>query len=77
MFEDCGNLPLCDSSLILNEEDDKIPYISNEIGLGASLLLITLKAFATLFFILSIVNIPTMVLFAFGNKGQLKSLDAQ
>jgi hypothetical protein len=50
------------------DKNEKIPYISNEIGLGASLLLVTLKAFSALFFILTLVNIPTMVLYAFGNK---------
>jgi hypothetical protein len=50
------------------DKNKKIPYISNELGLGASLLLITLKAFSALFFVLTIVNIPTMVLYAFGNK---------
>ena len=46
----------------------KIPKVLKDIGLGASLYLLTLKAFCVLFFIMSILNIPVFMIFNSGNE---------
>ena len=49
-------------------ESRDIPKILKDIGLGASLFLLTLKAFAWFFFILSIINLPLFLLYTSGNE---------
>ena len=39
----------------------KITYMAKEIGLGTSLFLITIKELVKLFFVLSLINIPTLL----------------
>ena len=51
----------------------KTPKILKDIGIGASLYLLTIKAFAGIFVILSIINIPIFVLYSSGIKSELQA----
>lgn len=46
----------------------EIQPILKDIGLGASLYLLTLKSFACLFLIISIISIPTMLIYFSGSE---------
>ena len=58
IFESIGNLKDYSS------ENDHIPKILKDIGLGASLYLLTLKSFARLFLILCFINLPLCILYS-------------
>lgn len=62
IFTDIGSLP----PLISIGGDDielEIPYVSKQLGLGASLLLLVTKTLTWLFFILTLANVPVMAIF--------------
>ena len=48
----------------------EIEPILKEIGLGASLFLLTLKAFAWLFFVLTILSLPIMLIYLSGSESE-------
>ena len=56
LFENIGDL-------VEYEHGKDIPPILKEIGLGASLYLLTLKAFTKLFLVLLLINVPMIVLY--------------
>ena len=66
LWESLGSLTNLDSS-------KKTPKILKDIGIGASLYLLTIKAFAGIFVILSIINIPIFVLYSSGIKSELQA----
>ena len=51
-------------------KDREIEPILKEIGLGASLYILTLKAFAWLFLVISILSIPTMLIYMSGSESE-------
>ena len=53
--------------LVSFEKNRKIPKILKDIGLGASLYLLTIKTFAMFFAILTVINIPIFVILYSGN----------
>ena len=57
-------------SLVNIKEKRKIPDLLKDIGLGASIYLLTLKAFAFLFIGLSILNIPVLWLYSNGPEAE-------
>jgi hypothetical protein len=46
----------------------EIPKVLKDIGLGASLYLLTLKTFKNLFLIITVLNIPIYMIFSSGNE---------
>ena len=54
----------------------KIPKAAKNIGLGASLFLLSLKAYLRLFLVLSIMSVPACVLLASGNEVSQSTTDA-
>jgi hypothetical protein len=62
--EDTGNL-------FNYTQKRKIPKILKDIGLGASLYLLTIKSFIWYFLLMSILNIPLMILYMSGNEVDL------
>jgi hypothetical protein len=49
------------------QKNKEILHFSQQLGLGASLFLMTTKALAILFFVLSILNLPVMLIYFNGN----------
>ena len=54
------------SNLFSFKSNTRIPKVLNDIGLGASLYLLTLKAYAILFFFLTLINIPVILIYQQG-----------
>ena len=63
------------SNLYFFKSERKIPKVLNDIGLGASLYLLTLKAYTILFLILTIINIPIFLLYVNGAQGTGKNFE--
>jgi hypothetical protein len=51
------------SNLFVFTSKTKIPKVLNDIGLGASLYLLTLKSYAILFLALSLINLPVILMY--------------
>ena len=68
--EEVWNISSDIKSLISFSNDREIPKILKDIGLGASLYLLTLKTFAYLFLILTFLNIPIFIIFLSGNESK-------
>jgi hypothetical protein len=54
--------------LINLKEKRNIPKLLKDIGLGASLYLLTLKSFTLLFFILTVLNLPILLFYSSGKE---------
>jgi len=60
IFESTGTL--------FNLGQNEIPRVIKSIGLGASLYLLTLKAFCITFFVLTLINVPVFMIFNSGHE---------
>jgi len=71
--DDIGSLPCCNCGFnkkknLKNGQDDiEIPLITQQLGLGASLLLMATKAMAWLFFFLTLLNLPAFAFYYGGD----------
>lgn len=72
IFADIGNLK-CQCSSKYSE----VTYFSQQLGLGASLYLMTTKALALLFLILTVINVPAMLIYFNGNDAEIYNLQQQ
>jgi hypothetical protein len=61
-------------SLVCFEEQRDIPPLLKDIGLGASLYLLTLKSFTFLFLIISLISIPIFAIYMSGRESEANQL---
>ena len=79
--DEIGDLCCCSKLGVVVDDDDpdkgRVSDAARELGIGPTLFLMNLKALAYLFGVLTILNIPVLTLFYYGNADKTASTFAR